>query len=91
MALIKGEFAEAVDLASRAFARNPNFDPTLWVLIAANAHLGRMEEAKRYLSKLQAMVPTVTVARISAGQPDKDPSRKAAVLDGLRLAGMAES
>ena len=50
-----------------------------------------MEEAKRYLSKLQSVVPTVTVARIRAGQPDKDPSRKAALFEGLRLAGMADS
>ena len=91
VALIQGKFAETVDLASRALARNPNFDPTLWLLIAANAHLGRLEEAKRYLSKLRSVVPTVTVAQIRAAQPDKDPTRKAALFEGLRLAGMADS
>ncbi len=39
---------------------------------------------------LRAGVPDITVARIRAGQPDKDPARKAALLDGLRLAGMPE-
>ena len=90
VALIRGDYAEANDLATRAFARNPNFDPTLWLLIAANAHLGRMDEARRHLDRLRAGVPDITVARIRAGQPDKDPARKAALLDGLRLAGMPE-
>jgi adenylate cyclase len=80
--------AEALEHAGRAFARNPNFDPTLWMLIAAHAHLGRMDEARRYLGKLQAMSPGITVARIREGQPAKDPGRVAAVLEGLRMAGL---
>ena len=77
--------------STRAFARNPNFDPTLWTLIAANAHLGRIDDARRYLETLQETVPGITVARIRAGQPDKDPTRLASRLDGLRLAGMPEA
>ena len=91
VALIRGDYAEALDLATRAFARNPNFDPTLWMLIAANAHLGRMAEARHYLDALLRLAPDITVARIRAGQPGKDPTRKAALLEGLRLAGLPEA
>jgi TolB-like protein len=91
VAILRGRYAEALDLASRAFARNPNFDPTLWMLITANAHLGRMDDARRYLAMLQAMAPGITVARIRAGQPAKDPARIEPVLEGLRLAGLPES
>ena len=87
--LIRGNHAEALAWAARALASNPNFDPTLWVLVAANAHLGRMEEAHRFLDQLRRLAPGVTLAKIKAGQPAKDPSRTAAMLGGLRLAGLA--
>ncbi len=89
--MIRGNYVEAVAWAARALASNPNFDPTLWVLIAANAHLGRLEEARRYLRELKRLVPAVTIARIKAGQPAKDPTRMAALLEGLRKAGLVES
>lgn len=88
--LIHGNYAEAITWAARALASNPNFDPNLWVLIAANAHLGRMEEADRYLRELRRRVPEVTIARIKAGQPRKDPTRTAALLEGLRKVGLKE-
>ena len=55
------------------------------MLIAANAHLGRMAEARHYLDALLRLAPGVTVKRIRDGQPAKDPTRMAAVLEGLRL------
>lgn len=88
--IIRGNYAEAIAWAARALTSNPNFDPTLWVLIAANAHLGRLEEARRYLRELKRLTPAVTIARIKAGQPAKDPMRTAAILEGLRNAGLEE-
>ena len=90
VALIRGQHAEALDLATRAYARNPNFDPTLWIMVAASAHLGRMTEARHYLDALRRLVPAVTVRRIREGQPAKDPTRTAALLEGLRLAGLPD-
>ncbi|APG86685.1 adenylate cyclase (plasmid) [Sinorhizobium americanum CCGM7] len=60
------------------------------MLIAANAHLGCMEEAHRYLRALKRLTPAVTIVRIKAGQPAKDPTRIAALLEGLRRAGLEE-
>ncbi|WP_209602278.1 winged helix-turn-helix domain-containing tetratricopeptide repeat protein [Sinorhizobium kostiense] len=87
---IRGDYAEAIAWAARALASNPNFEPTLWVLIAANAHLGRMEEAHRFLHDLKRLTPAVTIARIKSGQPAKDPTRTDALLEGLRKAGLEE-
>ena len=61
---------------ARALALNPNFDPTLWNLIAGNAHLGRMAVAHRFLAELRQIRPGITLARIRAGQPAKDPARE---------------
>ncbi|RDJ14915.1 winged helix-turn-helix domain-containing tetratricopeptide repeat protein [Rhizobium grahamii] len=88
--VVLGEYGQAVAWASRALASNPNFEATLWVLIAASAHLGRMEEAHRHLAALRRLTPDITIERIRAGQAGKYPDRIAGVLDGLRLAGVSE-
>ena len=82
--------SDVIDDAEQARALNPTFDCTLWMLIAASAHLGRMDEARYFLNELRALAPDVTVASIRAGQAAKDPSRIAPILDGLRLAGLPE-
>lgn len=88
--MVLGDYQAALGWAARSLATNPNFDPIYWMLIAANAHLGRMDEARRYLTELQRIAPGVTIERIRAGQPAKDSSRLAAILSGLRLAGLPE-
>jgi hypothetical protein len=60
------------------------------MLIAANAQLGRLDEARHWLTKFRALAPGVTIAGILAGQPHKVPSRMAAIVDGLRLAGLED-
>lgn len=88
--MIKGNYEEALVWAKRSVSANPSFVCTYWMLVAANAHLGRMDEAKRHLTTLKRLSPGVTIAQVWAAQPQKDPSRVAAILDGLRLAGVAE-
>jgi TolB-like protein len=88
--MVLGNFPEALAWAARSLALNADYDPTLWILIAANAHLGRMEEAQHFLEQLRKAAPGITVASIKAGQPAKDPSRMAAILEGLRMAGLEE-
>lgn len=88
--VVLGEYDQALAWASRALASNPNFEPTLWMLIAANAHLGHMKEAHRYLVGLKRLTPGITIERIRAGQPGKYPERIAGILEGLRLAGVPE-
>jgi tetratricopeptide (TPR) repeat protein len=85
-----GNYEEALSAAERSLAVNSSFDSTYWMLISANAQLGRMDEARNWLSKFRTLVPGVTIASIRGGQPAKDPSRMAAILDGLRVAGLDE-
>jgi len=88
--MIKGNYEEALVWAKRSVSANPSFVCTYWMLVAANAHLGRMDEAKRHLVTLKRLSPGVTIAQVWAAQPQKDASRTQAILDGLRLAGVAE-
>jgi adenylate cyclase len=46
-----------------------------WVLVAANAQLGDLDEAQRWLAKFRVIAPGVTIANIEAGQPANDPPR----------------
>lgn len=88
--MARGNYVEALKAAERSMALNAGLDPTYWMLIAANAQLGRMDEARRYLAKFRTLAPDVTIASIRAGLPEYDPSRMAAILEGLRIAGLEE-
>ncbi len=85
-----GDYPEALLWAARSLTLRPNYACTYWMLIAANAQLGRMDDAHRFLAQFRAIAPGMTIASIWAGQPQKDPSRCAAILQGLRLAGLPE-
>lgn len=86
----RGDYGGALVMAERSIAVNPGFLPTYWMLIAANAHLGRLDAARDWLGKFEARAPGVTVAALRAGQPQKDRSRIEPILEGLRIAGLAE-
>lgn len=89
--MVLGDFEEALSWAHRSLAANSNFGPTHWILIAANALLGRSEVAQGLLKAFLVLEPGATVLGIWDGQPRKDPERTRAILDGLRLAGLPES
>ena len=88
--MILGNYAEALAWAIRSLALNQNFAPTYWMLVAANAQLGRMEEARRHLAAFRRVSPNTSIATIVRGQPAADPIRLASILEGLRLAGLEE-
>ena len=85
-----GHYEEALNWAERSLAMNPNWHSNHWILISANAQLGRLERAKQALSAFQALEPGVTLARVRIGFHSKDPSRGEAFFEGMRLAGMPE-
>lgn len=60
------------------------------MLVAANAHLDRLDEARRYLSELQRINPTLTITKLRLGQHARDPWRVEVLFQGLRLAGLPE-
>ncbi len=88
--MILDDYPAALASALSSLSVNANYPPTYWILIAANSHLRRIDEARRLLGELKRIVPDASIAKIWAGQPQKDPSRMAAILDGLRLAGLDE-
>jgi len=87
--IICGNFDAARIIAEQSFAVSTGFDPTYWMLISANAHLGRLKEARSWLSRYRVLSPDTTLGRIRAAQPP-DPARMGAILEGLERAGLPE-
>ena len=87
--LVRGDFTLAYELGGRAVMTAPGFDPGHWMVIAAAAHLGRMDEAAQHLARFVAQSPQVTLASIRQGQIDLIADRMANILEGLRRAGLA--
>lgn len=88
--MILGDYPQALIWAARSLTLRPSSQCTYWMLIAANAHLGRMDEAHKFLAEFRNLAPDATIASIWAGQPQKEPDRCAAILEGLRVAGLEE-
>jgi len=88
--MAEGRFGEAVEWAKRSLAVSPHYHPTYWMLIAGNAHLGRLEEARHYLDGLLRLTATVTISQLRLGQHARDMQRVEVLFDGMRLAGMPE-
>lgn len=89
--IAQGDFDQGLVWAKRALAASAHYGPTYWMLIAGNAHLGRMEEASHFVDELRRIVPGITVARIRHGHHARDPRRVEVVFDGLARAGMPEN
>lgn len=89
--LLQGHFEEALDWANRAHAVAPGNAINHTMLIAANAFLGRLDEAAHWREALRKVSPETTFASIRRGQQMmRDPRQIEVVIEGLRLAGMPE-
>jgi tetratricopeptide (TPR) repeat protein len=89
--ILQGRFEESLDWASRAYAVSPSNAVTHTMLAAANAFLGRREEAARWAEALRKVLPETNFANLRRGhQMMRDQRQIEVVIEGLRLAGMPE-
>ena len=89
--MAEGRYDDALDWALRSQAINAGYDATHWMLIAANAYLGHWDDAHKYVAALQKISPGVSLSRIRLGQKPLDPHRIDVLIEGMRLAGLAEN
>jgi len=87
--LFSGRVVEAVEAAERSL-REPNIQWSRWaILAAAQAHLGRLEEARRSIEALRILRPEIDLAFTRDYWPIADANALEYLLDGLRKAGMS--
>ena len=78
-------------MGSRVTRVNPDFSNGYKPLIAALGHLGRLDEAKAYVTKLLTLEPRFTVERFARTYPIRRDSDLERYVTGLRLAGVPEA
>jgi len=85
------QFEQAAKWASRALSDQPRLTNALRVKIVANAHLGRLDEARTDVNRMLVLDPGLTITRYRALSAHY---MALEILDlyvvGLRLAGLPE-
>ena len=89
--LYSRRFEQAIEWADRALHEHSRLATALRIKVIANAHLGRLDEARAELSRLLEIDPTLTISgyRALIG-PAVAPEVFDLVVTGLRKAGMPE-
>jgi tetratricopeptide (TPR) repeat protein len=84
-----GRLEEAVEAAERSL-REPNIQWSRWaILAAAQAHLGRLQEARGSIEGLHRLRPDVDYAFVRDYWPISDAKALDYLMDGLRQAGLS--
>jgi adenylate cyclase len=88
--LVMGRPNEALEYASSSIAMKPDVDVPYYILIPACAYLGRTEDAKTAIGKLQSLSPDITTSSFRKRMPFHNEMHMDVLLDGLRKAGLPE-
>jgi adenylate cyclase len=89
--ILQGRFEEALDWANRAYVVSPSNPITHSMLVTANAFLGRLDAAARWVDVLRKASPETKFASIRRGhQMIRDQRQVEVVIEGLRLGGMPD-
>lgn len=83
---LKGRYDDAVRMSKQGLTRNPNFAEPYIPLAAAYAQLGRSEEAASAAAMILRLHPFFELG--SYGSRFRNPAHRAAIIDGLRKAGL---
>ena len=88
--LFAGRFDVASSWAEKSFRHLTSFLAVVAVAAASHALAGRMDEAKRAISHLRQLDPTLRVSNLADWLPIRRPQDLATFADGLRRAGLLE-
>ena len=84
------DFEEAARSARKALAQNPCFAPSMRVLAASLARLGRLDNAGQILKQLLRLEPHLTITALRSRLRHMDETALARFLEALRIAGLPE-
>ncbi len=88
--IIGGDFEAAVAWAKRALSGNARFTPTHRALASALGHAGCIDEARRAVGELVALVPGLSVERFAQETRFQPGCGLETIVAGLRRAGLPE-
>lgn len=82
------DFQGALEWLQRSQATQVDWPPTYWILTAAYAHLGRLDDARATLRRLMEFAPYTSIAGVETVAQRSD-GRFDLIIDGLRKAGLS--
>jgi len=85
-----GRYAEACSWAEMAVRQNPNFVLVPCIAAATNALTGRLEEARRAISRLRQLEPGLRLSNLREFVPIRRTEDFAKLEKGMRKAGLPE-
>jgi TolB-like protein/class 3 adenylate cyclase/tetratricopeptide (TPR) repeat protein len=88
-----GRYKEAIAWLRRSIEANRNNPMSQFILAAALAHLGRLDEARAAVQAGLALNPQFTIARVRAALQSDNPiylAEQRVIIDGLHKAGVPE-
>jgi adenylate cyclase len=88
--LAASRYGEAIEWADRSLAAQPDYRPALRVKTICCAHLGRVDEAHSWLSRLLELDPGLTIASYKAALKHFPAELQVRHIEGLRKAGLPE-
>ena len=88
--LASRRFEQAIEWADRALHDQPRMVAAMRYKVVANAHLGRLDEARAELSRVLVIDPKLTVAGFRDLAHYLAPEVLELYVTGLRLAGLPE-
>ena len=87
--LFDHDYEAAIEWSLRSLAANSDWLLAYWTLTAAQAQLGRTQDARDTIDRLLAKAPGIRFADM-ARLVARNPGRDVLLLEGLRKAGMPE-
>jgi hypothetical protein len=85
-----GNYDEAAKWAVQALVHRPSYMPAIWLVSAANALLGNLNEARSFMPKIRFGNPEMRQANLANYIPNRRPEVVRTFVEGLRLAGLPE-
>jgi TolB-like protein/DNA-binding winged helix-turn-helix (wHTH) protein len=85
--LFMGDFASAAEILQRGLALSVDWPPIYWGLASAQAHLGRLQDARSTLERLKSVWPHFSIAGFQIVGRRSD-ERWSVLLEGLVRAGL---
>jgi adenylate cyclase len=89
-AFIAGRYQDVLEITQENIRDNPDLPTPYRQRAATFALLGRLDEAKVELERLDERLPNATIAQVERAVPIQDPDAHGRWLNALRTAGMPE-
>ncbi len=85
-----GDYEKAIEVSKKGLHQDPSVFGTLVTLAGAYAHLGREDDARRYVDELLRVIPRYTLRAVRKNPMFVHPELIDKLVESLRLAGLPE-